>query len=224
MEEGGGRREAGERKLQRVYTPPHASHLTPPAFLLIKYAGHMYLRAMSYKKLSMEELGRKSVAEFRTAEKSPVVVVLDNVRSMHNVGSVFRSADAFLVRGIYLCGYTPRPPHRDIHKTALGATETVHWEYEPEIIGLINRLKQEGFTICAVEQAEGSIPLQELEWKADQKIALVFGNEVDGVQDEVMALCDICIEIPQSGMKHSLNISVAAGIVLWEITRKTAQF
>lgn len=168
----------------------------------------------------MDELGRKSVDEFRTAEKSPVVVVLDNVRSMHNVGSVFRSADAFLARGIFLCGYTPRPPHRDIHKTALGATETVHWEYEPEIIDLIKRLKNEGFAICAVEQAAGSIPLQQLELKPEQKIALVFGNEVEGVQDDVMALCDICVEIPQSGMKHSLNISVAAGIVLWEITRK----
>ncbi len=168
----------------------------------------------------MEELGRKSVAEFRTSEKSPVVVVLDNVRSMHNVGSVFRSADAFLTRGIYLCGYTPRPPHRDIHKTALGATETVHWEYEPEIISLIQRLKSEGYTICAVEQAEGSIPLQELELKAGLKIALVFGNEVEGVQDPVLELCDLCVEIPQSGMKHSLNISVAAGIVLWEIARK----
>lgn len=175
---------------------------------------------MAFKKLSMEELGRKSVAEFRTSEKSPVVVVLDNVRSMHNVGSVFRSADAFLTRGIYLCGYTPRPPHRDIHKTALGATETVHWEYEPEIISLIQRLKSEGYTICAVEQAEGSIPLQELELKAGLKIALVFGNEVEGVQDPVLELCDLCVEIPQSGMKHSLNISVAAGIVLWEIARK----
>jgi tRNA G18 (ribose-2'-O)-methylase SpoU len=179
---------------------------------------------MGFKKLSMEELGRISVTEFRTAEKSPVVVVLDNVRSMHNVGSVFRSADAFLVRGIYLCGYTPRPPHRDIHKTALGATETVHWEYEPEIIGLVKKLKSEGFTICAVEQAEGSIPLQELKLRPEQKIALIFGNEVEGVQDEVMALCDICAEIPQSGMKHSLNISVATGIVLWEIAGKTTRF
>jgi 23S rRNA (guanosine2251-2'-O)-methyltransferase len=200
------------------------SRLSPHASRSSHTAGHLYLRAMAYKKLSMEELGRKSVAEFRTAEKSPVVVVLDNVRSMHNVGSVFRSADAFLVRGIYLCGYTPRPPHRDIHKTALGATETVHWEYEPEISTLIRRLKSEGFTICAVEQAENSIPLQDLKLDAAQKIALVFGNEVEGVQDEVMALCDICTEIPQSGMKHSLNISVAAGIVLWEITRKTTRF
>lgn len=175
---------------------------------------------MGFKKLSMEELGRKTVDEFRTAEKSPVVVVLDNVRSMHNVGSVFRSADAFLVHSIFLCGYTPRPPHRDIHKTALGATETVHWEYEADINSLLARLKADGYSICAVEQAEGSVPLQKLEIAEGQRIALVFGNEVEGVQDAVMAACDLCLEIPQSGTKHSLNISVAAGIVLWELAKK----
>jgi tRNA G18 (ribose-2'-O)-methylase SpoU len=175
---------------------------------------------MGFRKLSMEELGRKSVDEFRTAEKSPVVVVLDNVRSMHNVGSVFRSADAFLVYGIYLCGYTPRPPHRDIHKTALGATETVRWEYQAEILRLLARLKEDGYLLCAVEQAEGSTALSELQVGAMQKIALIFGNEVEGVQDVVLEQCDLCVEIPQSGMKHSLNISVAAGIVLWEVTNK----
>lgn len=168
----------------------------------------------------MEELGRMSVNEFHAADKAPLVVVLDNVRSMHNVGSVFRSADAFRVEAIFLCGYTPCPPHRDIHKTALGATETVRWEYDSGIIGLLERLKAEGYLLCAVEQAEGSIALQDFVVLNGQKIALVFGNEVDGVQDEVIALCNACVEIPQSGMKHSLNISVAAGIVLWEMHKK----
>jgi tRNA G18 (ribose-2'-O)-methylase SpoU len=136
------------------------------------------------------------------------------------VGSVFRSADAFLVYGIYLCGYTPRPPHRDIHKTALGATETVRWEYQAEILPLLARLKEDGFLLCAVEQAEGSTVLSELQLGAGQKIALIFGNEVEGVQNVVLEQCDLCVEIPQSGMKHSLNISVAAGIVLWEVTNK----
>jgi tRNA G18 (ribose-2'-O)-methylase SpoU len=192
--------------------------LLPAAYSLLPHK--YYLRPMGFKKLSMDELGRKSVDEFRTAEKSPIVVVLDNVRSMHNVGSVFRSADAFLIHGIYLCGYTPRPPHRDIHKTALGATETVDWEYEAEILPLLARLKEDGYTLCAVEQAEGSTALGDLELRSGQKIALIFGNEVDGVQDEVLEQCDLCVEIPQSGMKHSLNISVAAGIVLWEATNK----
>ena len=175
---------------------------------------------MGFKKLSLEELGRKSVDEFRTAEKMPVVIVLDNVRSMHNVGSVFRSADAFLVHSICLCGYTPRPPHRDIHKTALGATETVNWEYEADILPLLARLREDGYALCAVEQAEGSTSLGELQLVAGQKIALIFGNEVEGVQDSVLEQCHLCVEIPQSGMKHSLNISVAAGIVLWEVTNK----
>jgi tRNA G18 (ribose-2'-O)-methylase SpoU len=168
----------------------------------------------------MEELGRKSVAEFHLADKAPLVVVLDNVRSMHNVGSVFRSADAFLVESIFLCGYTPCPPHRDIHKTALGATETVRWSYETDIIRLIGQLRAEGYLICAVEQAEGSMALQAFDVPNDRKTALIFGNEVEGVQDTVIALCDACIEIPQAGMKHSLNISVAAGIVLWEMHKK----
>ena len=167
----------------------------------------------------MDELNRKSVEEFRRSEKIPVVVVLDNVRSMNNVGSIFRSADAFLLEAIYLCGYTPRPPHRDIQKTALGATETVRWEYHEAIVPALLQLKQNGYAICAVEQAEGSIMLQDLTMQKSAKIALVFGNEVEGVQDEVINICDQCIEIPQAGMKHSLNISVAAGIVFWEMYR-----
>lgn len=181
-------------------------------------AGRAYLCVM--RKRSTEELGRMSVTEFQDAEKTPVMVLLDNVRSMHNVGSVFRSSDAFLVEQIYLCGYTPRPPHRDIHKTALGATETVSWAYEPDILTLLKKLREGGYMLFAVEQAEGSVSLQDLKIPDGARVALVFGNEVDGVQQEAIALCDGCIEIPQAGTKHSLNISVAAGIVLWEMHKK----
>ncbi len=165
----------------------------------------------------MADLNRKSVEEFKKAEKVPVVVVLDNVRSMHNVGSVFRTADAFLVSGIWLCGYTPRPPHRDIQKTALGATETVDWHYAATTLEAVETLKKEGYTIYAVEQVEKSIPLHEFSFPTAGKLAVIFGNEVSGVEPEVVKQCDGFIEIPQFGMKHSLNISVAAGIVLWEI-------
>jgi len=172
------------------------------------------------RKLSMDELNRKSVEEFRRSEKIPVIAVLDNVRSMNNVGSIFRSSDAFLLESIYLCGFTPRPPHRDINKTALGATETVTWEYHENILPAIEKLKQKGYLIYAVEQAEGSVMLNDLVVDKSAKIALVFGNEVEGVQDEVINTCDQCIEIPQSGMKHSLNISVAAGIVFWQLYKQ----
>ncbi len=165
----------------------------------------------------MEELGRKSVDEFKQARKNPIIVVLDNIRSMHNVGSVFRTADAFLVEGLCLCGYTPQPPHRDIHKTALGATDTVDWIHFPTTVEAIQQLKQQGYKIFGVEQAEGSISLEKF-FLPNEKIALVFGNEVEGVGADALALCDGCIEIPQSGMKHSLNISVAAGIVLWKLS------
>jgi 23S rRNA (guanosine2251-2'-O)-methyltransferase len=171
------------------------------------------------RKLSMDELNRKSVHEFKEAEKMPVVVVLDNIRSMHNVGSVFRTADAFLLRGIYLCGYTPQPPHRDIHKTALGATETVEWKYAPTTVEAVQRLKEDGYQVYAVEQVQNSIPLHQFDLNQVGAVAVVFGNEVSGVEEEVIKLCDGCIEIPQLGMKHSLNISVAAGIVLWELVR-----
>lgn len=167
----------------------------------------------------MDELGRMSVDEFKQARKNPVMVVLDNIRSMHNVGSVFRTADAFLAEGICLCGYTPQPPHRDIHKTALGATETVDWIYFPTTIEAMRALKEKSYRIFAVEQAEGSISLEEFDVK-DEKIAVVFGNEVEGVNGDVLPLCDGCIEIPQLGMKHSLNISVAAGIVLWKLSEQ----
>lgn len=171
------------------------------------------------RKLSMDELNRKSVDEFKDAEKMPVVVVLDNIRSMHNVGSVFRTADAFLLRGLYLCGYTPQPPHRDIHKTALGATETVEWKYAATTVEAVKKLKEDGYQVFAVEQVEKSIPLHRFDMNQYGQVAVVFGNEVSGVEEEVLKLCDGCIEIPQLGMKHSLNISVAAGIVLWELVR-----
>ncbi len=172
------------------------------------------------RKRTMEELNRKSVADFRESDKQKMVVVLDNVRSMHNVGSIFRTSDAFLIEKIWLCGFTPQPPHRDIQKTALGATETVAWEYQQEIISCIEELKKAGYTLIAVEQAEGSVELPLWKVDKDQKLAVVFGNEVEGVQDKVLALCDAAIEIPQMGTKHSLNVSVAAGILLYKLSEK----
>jgi tRNA G18 (ribose-2'-O)-methylase SpoU len=171
------------------------------------------------RKLSMDELGRKSVEEFKQATKTPVIAVLDNIRSMHNVGSVFRTADAFLIEAIFLCGYTPQPPHRDIHKTALGATESVDWIYFETTVEAVNELKRQGYKVLAIEQTEGSVSLERISVSVGEKLAVVFGNEVDGVSDEVLPLVDGSIEIPQLGMKHSLNISVAAGIVLWEMVR-----
>jgi tRNA G18 (ribose-2'-O)-methylase SpoU len=170
------------------------------------------------RKLSMDELGRMSVADFKIAPKKPIVVVMDQIRSMHNVGSVFRTADAFLINGICLCGFTPQPPHRDIHKTALGATESVDWMYYEHTIDAVTALKKQGYKVYAIEQTEGSIPLNQFD-KKEELIAFVFGNEVDGVDASVIALCDGVIEIPQWGMKHSLNISVAAAVVLWEFVR-----
>ena len=167
----------------------------------------------------MEELGRKSVEDFKLADKKPLVVVMDNIRSMHNVGSVFRTADAFLISGICLCGFTPQPPHRDIHKTALGATDSVDWLYYENTSDAVLALKERGFKVLAIEQTEGSILLNEYV-QSNMPTAFVFGNEVDGVSDEVIQLCDGVIEIPQWGMKHSLNISVAAAVVLWEFVRK----
>nr|WP_295873719.1 RNA methyltransferase [uncultured Chitinophaga sp.] len=165
----------------------------------------------------MDELGRKTVDEFKAADKTPVVLVLDNVRSMHNVGSVFRTADAFLLQGIVLCGYTPVPPHRDINKTALGATETVDWQYFPTTMEAVEALKNAGYLIMTIEQAAGSVMLDAFAPPTSQPLALVFGNEVSGVDAGVMKIADGCIEIPQSGMKHSLNISVSTGIVVWDI-------
>lgn len=171
------------------------------------------------KKLTMDELNRISVEEYKQAEKTPIVVVLDNVRSMNNIGSVFRTADAFRIEKIYLCGITATPPHRDIHKTALGAENSVDWEYVEETLDCVKHLRDEGYTVYSVEQAEGSVMLQD--FKADgRKTAVVFGNEIDGVAQEVVDASDGCIEIPQFGTKHSLNVSVTAGIVMWNLFSK----
>ncbi|MCQ2278340.1 MAG: RNA methyltransferase [Bacteroidales bacterium] len=172
------------------------------------------------KKLSMEDLNRISVEEFRQADKLPLVVVLDNVRSMNNIGSVFRTSDAFRVEKICLCGITACPPHRDIHKTALGAEESESWEYFDETSECIESLKRQGYRVYAVEQVDESVMLDEFETQSGTPTAIVFGNEVEGVDEEVIPLCDGCIEIPQFGTKHSLNISIAAGILIWEMWRK----
>ena len=170
------------------------------------------------RKLSMDELNRKTVDEFKQAEKIPLIVILENIRSAYNVGSIFRTADAFLIQAVYICGYTAHPPHKEIKKTALGAEDTVQWKYLKDIREAILEIKEMGFAVYAVEQAVNSIHLNKLEL-SQKKIAVILGNEVTGVEQSTIEICDGCIEIPQSGMKHSLNVSVAAGIVLWQITQ-----
>ncbi|NJL14675.1 MAG: RNA methyltransferase [Microscillaceae bacterium] len=172
------------------------------------------------RKTPNEALPRVSVAEFKNLSKHPVVLVLDNLRSMHNVGAAFRTADAFAIEKIYLCGITAQPPHREIHKAALGATESVAWQYHENTAGLLAQLAEEGWLAVAIEQAEGSIMLQAFPFKAGQKYALVFGNEVSGVSEEVMGQVQTALEIPQFGTKHSLNVSVSIGVVLWEYCRQ----
>jgi tRNA G18 (ribose-2'-O)-methylase SpoU len=171
------------------------------------------------RKLKITELNRISQEDFKKAPKIPLIIVLDNVRSLHNVGSVFRTSDAFLVEGVYLCGITAVPPHVEIHKTALGAEYTVDWKYFSHTQEAIRELKQKAYHIAALEQAENSIPLDQLQLKSE-KYALVLGNEVKGIDPQVMELCDSCIEIPQFGTKHSLNVSVAAGILIWEVFKQ----
>jgi 23S rRNA (guanosine2251-2'-O)-methyltransferase len=172
------------------------------------------------RKLANSELGRKDQDEFKQASKTPIIIVLDDVRSLHNIGSVFRTADAFLVEKIYLCGITATPPNKEIHKTALGATDTVAWEYSKDVLEVINLLKTDGVKVLAIEQVENALMLQDFEPDTDTKYALVFGNEVKGVAQEAVSMCDGVIEIPQLGTKHSLNISVSAGIVVWDVFRK----
>ncbi|MCF8297588.1 MAG: RNA methyltransferase [Saprospiraceae bacterium] len=169
------------------------------------------------RKLKNSELNRLSVDEFKRAVKIPVVVILDNIRSLSNIGSVFRTSDAFRVQEIYLCGITARPPHPEIHKTALGATDSVDWKYFEEVHEAIFKLKNSGYKVYAIEQAENSIELNDIAIKADDKLAIIFGNEVKGVSDKAMKLVDCSIELNQYGTKHSLNISVSAGIVIWEL-------
>ena len=172
------------------------------------------------RKLKVTEMGRMRVAEFKDSEKQPIVVVLDHVRSLYNVGSVFRSSDAFRIEGVFLCGITARPPHPEIHKTALGAEESVPWKYFERTEDAVSLLKEEGYTVLAVEQCEGSTMLQNFQRQPDKKYAIVLGNEVKGVQQQIVDSCDGCLEIPQFGTKHSLNVSVAAGIVLWHLSKK----
>ena len=167
----------------------------------------------------MAELNRKSVEEFKRSRKIPVIAVLENIRSAYNVGSVFRTADAFLLDAIYITGYTCVPPHKEIKKTALGAEETVDWKHFANATEAIKDLREEGYKVYAVEQAKNSHMLQQVDFKRDEKIAVIFGNEVTGVEQDTILQCDGCIEIPQLGMKHSLNIATAAGVVLWEIIR-----
>ena len=169
------------------------------------------------RKLSMEELGRKSVEEFKQSEKTPVIVVLENIRSAYNVGSVFRTGDAFLVEAIYIIGFTAQPPHKEIKKTALGAEETVMWKHFDTSAEAIEELKGNGYKVFAVEQVADSISLEN--FSLSTKVAVIFGNEKAGVEQSTISLCDGCIEIPQLGMKHSLNIATAAGVVLWELVR-----
>jgi 23S rRNA (guanosine2251-2'-O)-methyltransferase len=171
------------------------------------------------RKLSMEELGRKSVDEFKDSDKFPIIVLLENIRSAYNVGSVFRTGDAFLIEAIYIIGYSARPPHKEIKKTALGAEESVFWKYFKTSAEAIDELKIKKYKVYAVEQAEGSYKLHAANFRQNEKIAVVFGNEVTGIEQSTIHLCDGCIEIPQFGMKHSLNIATAAGVVLWELVK-----
>ena len=171
------------------------------------------------RKLSVEELNRLTVNEFKQSEKIPVIAVLENIRSAYNVGSVFRTADAFLLEAIYICGYTCTPPHKEIKKTALGAEGTVTWKHFDNTNLAIQELQELGYKIYAVEQAQGSTMLNKLQYKTGDKVAVIFGNEVTGVEQSTIQQCAGCIEIPQLGMKHSLNIATAAGVVLWEIVR-----
>jgi tRNA G18 (ribose-2'-O)-methylase SpoU len=172
------------------------------------------------RKLENSELERKSIEDFKKSDKTPLILVLDDIRSLHNIGSVFRTSDAFLVEKIILCGITATPPNKEIHKTALGATETVTWEHHENVLEVIENLKKENVLTLAIEQVESAIFLQDFQVEKNQKYALVFGNEVYGVSQEAVAICDGCIEIPQLGTKHSLNIAVSAGIVVWDLFQK----
>jgi tRNA G18 (ribose-2'-O)-methylase SpoU len=176
------------------------------------------------RKLKTAEMNRMTVGEFKTSNKVPIVLVLDNIRSQNNTGSVFRTADAFRLEGIYLCGITATPPHREIHKTALGATDSVSWKYFPETSEALEVLKKEGVILIGVEQTDSSIPLQDFHPEKGKKYALIFGNEVNGLDELLFPLFKECIEIPQVGTKHSLNISVAAGIVCWDFFFKMQSF
>lgn len=172
------------------------------------------------RKLRNNELGRISIDEFKKADKTPIIVVLDNIRSLNNIGSVFRTSDAFLIEKIYLCGFTAIPPNKEIHKTALGSTDSVDWEYKEDTLQLVKELQEQDIIVASIEQVEQSIMLNNFHPDRTKKLAVVFGNEVKGVQQEVVSASDHCIEIPQKGTKHSLNISVSCGVVLWDLFQK----
>lgn len=205
------------RNASRILHPVSCILHSAPRILSYLATGSIFC---CMRKLSMDELNRKSVEEFKESEKCPVIAVMENIRSAYNVGSVFRTADAFLLQGIYLTGYTCVPPHKEIRKTALGAEDSVDFKHFPNAAAAIASLKEDGYSVYAVEQAEKSILLNAFDYTAGEKIAVVFGNEVTGVEQSTIALCDGCIEIPQMGMKHSLNIATAAGVVLWELAKK----
>lgn len=198
----------------------HESGQLAGALFLYNLKSQSSLLIFRMRKLKNEELGRLDTEAFQLAEKLPVILILDNIRSMHNVGAAFRTADAFAVEKIYLCGITAQPPHREIHKTALGATDTVAWEYVKDTQALCASLKKQGVKIVPVEQADPSVSLHEFAPDQNQSYALIFGNEVFGVEDKVVENADFCLEIPQFGTKHSLNVSVSMGVVLWDIASK----
>jgi len=175
------------------------------------------------RKLKNSELNRKNIDEFKQSEKTPLIVILDNIRSLNNIGSVFRTSDAFLVEKIYLCGITATPPNKEIHKTALGATDSVEWEYSEETITIVEKLKSENIEIISIEQAENAIMLDDFEIENNKKYAIIFGNEVKGVDQKIVTISDKVIEIPQFGTKHSLNISVSAGVVIWEMFKQLSK-
>ena len=175
------------------------------------------------RKLKLQELNRITVDVFKASEKTPIIIVLDNIRSLNNIGSVFRSSDSFRIEKIYLCGITAKPPHRDIHKTALGATESVEWEHVEDTVELVEKLKADGVITLSIEQAENSLKLDDFQPEKDQKYAMIMGNEVDGVQQSVINASDFVLEIPQIGTKHSLNISVCTGVVIWDVFSKMKQ-
>ncbi len=188
-----------------------AKNLSTP----IKQKNTTYLKMN--RKLKNSELVRKTVDEFKASEKTPLIIILDNIRSLNNIGSVFRTADAFLIKKIYLCGITATPPHKDIQKTALGATDTVDWEHKKDTLALVQELKEKNVTVLSIEQAENAVMLDDFEPKKNQTYAIIFGNEVKGVQQDVVSESDQVIEIPQFGSKHSLNISVSTGVVVWDL-------
>ena len=181
---------------------------------------NIFAKNFKMRKLENKELERKTVDDKKQAEKTPIIIILDDIRSLHNIGSVFRTSDAFLIEKIYLCGITATPPNKEIHKTALGATETVAWEYQKDVLSVIEKLKNENVEVFAIEQVENAVFLQNFEIDKTKKYALVFGNEVYGVNQKAIEICNGTIEIPQLGTKHSLNISVSAGIVVWDLFQK----